>query len=76
VPSFVCVEGWSVGDQRWSGVALSLLLDMAGPLAGANWVTFSAGEIATTLSLGQAREGIVALSLKSEPLPPERGGPM
>lgn len=76
IEDFVCAEGRSLADQHWNGVPLEWIIAAARPTPGAHWVSFGAGSFIATLSLGQAREAILAVSLNDEPLTPERGGPM
>ena len=40
---FHCVEGWVVPDQKWEGVPVSTLLDLAKPLPEAEYLRFSSG---------------------------------
>jgi DMSO/TMAO reductase YedYZ molybdopterin-dependent catalytic subunit len=77
---FHCVEGWSVGHLGWEGVRVADLLSLAGPQAGAQFVTFHAygGTYSDSLSLAEARapETLLADSLNGGPLPPAHGGPL
>ena len=74
---FHCVEGWVVPDQKWEGVPVSTLLDVAKPLPGAKYVGFSAGSYTVGLSLEELAHSsvIIALRLNGETLPHEHGGP-
>jgi len=74
---FRCEEGWTVPGQRWEGVPVALVLELARVLPGARYVAFTAGDFTASLSLEEAMEprGILALRLNGEPLPPEHGGP-
>jgi DMSO/TMAO reductase YedYZ molybdopterin-dependent catalytic subunit len=77
---FHCVEGWSVDNVGWGGVAVSTLLDLAQPLPEAAVVRFYAegGTYQDDLTLEQARGPAVVLAdtLEGRPLPPEHGGPV
>ncbi|MFQ6027716.1 MAG: molybdopterin-dependent oxidoreductase [Dehalococcoidia bacterium] len=74
---FRCEEGWIVPDLDWEGVPVSALLDQAGPLPEAGYVTFQAGEYRVSLTLAEALapDVLLALGLNGEPLPLEHGGP-
>ena len=74
---FKCVEGWVVPDQRWQGVPVSQLLDLAGPLPGFAHVAFSSGgyTVGMTAADVMASNVIVALRLNGDWLPAEHGGP-
>jgi hypothetical protein len=58
VTDFHCVEGWSVFDVPWNGVALGHLLDLAAADAAATHLTFHSirGEYAESLPIDIARE--------------------
>ena len=77
---FQCVTGWRVLDVAWSGVSVAALLDAAGPLAGANGVTFTSfdGAYTESLTLEQARgeDAIVATSMLGAPVTHDHGGPV
>jgi DMSO/TMAO reductase YedYZ molybdopterin-dependent catalytic subunit len=77
---FHCVEGWSVDDVRWGGVAPSVLLDLAGVLPQATHVTFYAagGAYKDGLPLDLVRGPLTVLAdrLNDEPLEPAHGGPV
>jgi DMSO/TMAO reductase YedYZ molybdopterin-dependent catalytic subunit len=77
---FHCVEGWSVDDVRWGGVAPSVLLDLAGVKPEATHVTFHAagGTYKDGLPLDLVRDAqtVLADTLNDEPLPPAHGGPL
>ena len=75
---FHCVWGWSRPDTRWGGVTLDALLAGAGVEPDASYVTFTAHEspYATCIPIADARQGIVALELEGERLPPIHGGPV
>jgi DMSO/TMAO reductase YedYZ molybdopterin-dependent catalytic subunit len=73
-----CVWGWSRRGCRWSGVAVSALLDIAGADAEATVATVAAveGPYASCLHLADARAGLLAWALDGEPLAPENGWPL
>jgi DMSO/TMAO reductase YedYZ molybdopterin-dependent catalytic subunit len=77
---FHCVEGWSVDDVRWGGVAPSVLLELAGVKPEATHVTFYAagGTYKDGLPLDLVRDPqtLLADTLGDEPLPPAHGGPL
>ena len=77
---FHCVEGWSVDDVRWGGVAPSVLLDQAGVKPQARYAVFHAngGVYSSSLPLDLVRDGqtVLADSLNGSPLPPKHGGPL
>jgi DMSO/TMAO reductase YedYZ molybdopterin-dependent catalytic subunit len=77
VDDFRCVEGWVVPDQQWEGIPVAALVDMAGPLAEAAYVAFSAGGYTVGMTLAEALESnvIVALRLNGQWLSTEHGGP-
>ena len=77
---FHCVEGWGVRDVAWQGVPLRDVLEQAGPLPEARFVTFSTlgGVYADSLSLDQARRSdtLLATHLDGQPLPDRQGYPL
>jgi DMSO/TMAO reductase YedYZ molybdopterin-dependent catalytic subunit len=77
---FHCVEGWSVDDVHWGGVAPSVLLDQAGVKPEARYAVFhaSGGLYRSSLPLDLVRDGqtVLADSLNGSPLPPKHGGPL
>ncbi len=79
-----CVEGWSA-IGKWSGVALSHLLDRVGVRPGARYVLFrcmdndgSGNLYYESLDLHQARhpQALLALRLNDAPLDPDHGAPL
>ena len=74
---FHCVDGWVVPDQKWEGVPLSTLLDLATPLPEAEYLRFSSGSYHVSLSMEEvvSSSAIIALRLNGEALPHEHGGP-
>lgn len=73
---FRCLEGWSVPDQEWQGVPLSMLLDAAVPLPGARYAAVSAGDYTVGIALdSEVANTLLATRLNGSVLPPEHGGP-
>jgi DMSO/TMAO reductase YedYZ molybdopterin-dependent catalytic subunit len=77
---FHCVEGWSVGDVKWGGVAPATLVEQAGAKPEATHVVFHAegGTYTDSLPLDLVRDSqtLLADTLNDEPLPAEHGGPI
>ena len=77
---FHCVEGWTVDDVRWGGVAASLLLEQAGVRPEGKWVVVHAesGEYFSSLPIELMTDPktMFADTLAGQPLPPEHGGPL
>jgi methionine sulfoxide reductase catalytic subunit len=77
---FHCVEGWGVRDVAWQGVRLRDVLEQAGPLPEARFVSFSTlgGVYTDSLSLEQARrpDTLLATHLDGQPLPDRQGYPL
>ncbi len=80
VRDFQCVTGWRVPQVHWEGVALSVLLDKAGVLAGGKALRFESfdGEYTESLTLaeGHRPDVIVAYSMLGGPVSDEHGGPV
>lgn len=80
VSNFHCVEGWSVDNVRWRGIRLKMLLDMAGVMPEAGFLTFhsASGIYFDSLSIKEALEPDVMLAymLDDELLPDEQGRPL
>lgn len=79
VSDFHCVTGWSRLDNKWEGVALKTIFDLAKPLKNARYVTIVAeGEYTTSLHIEDlhADQVLLAYKLDGEPLTPEHGGPL
>jgi DMSO/TMAO reductase YedYZ molybdopterin-dependent catalytic subunit len=80
VRDFQCVTGWRVPQVHWRGVALSHLLDLAGPASDATAVRFTSfdGTYTESLTLEQARlPGVlVALQMLDGPVTHDHGGPV
>jgi len=77
---FHCVEGWTVENVRWGGVAPALLLEKAGVKPGGEFAVFHAygGTYLSSvpLELVTAPKTVLADTLNSEPLPAKHGGPV
>jgi DMSO/TMAO reductase YedYZ molybdopterin-dependent catalytic subunit len=73
---FACLEGWVVPEQRWGGVALKVLLDLAMPFEDARWVELGSGHFTVTLPLADTEHALLATELGDEELPVEHGGPV
>ena len=73
---FRCLEGWSVPDQDWEGVPLSVVLDIAEPLPNAGYAAISAADYSVTVPLdGDAAQVLLATRLNGAPLEADHGGP-
>jgi DMSO/TMAO reductase YedYZ molybdopterin-dependent catalytic subunit len=76
---FQCVTGWRVPNVKWSGVALSHLLETAGVKPGAAGVSVRShdGVYTESLSLDEARrpDVIVALEMEGKAVTRAHGGP-
>lgn len=73
---FRCLEGWSVLDQTWDGVPLSVLLDSAGPLSNAKYAAISAADFSVTVPLEpDVSHVLLATRLNGAPLALDHGGP-
>ena len=79
VRDFQCVTGWRVPSVPWVGVALSHLLDLAGPTPEATAVRFTSfdGTYTESLTLEQARrpDVLVALQMLDGRVSHDHGGP-
>ena len=77
---FHCVEGWSVDDVRWGGVAPAKLLEQAGVKAEGKFAVFHAygGTYLSSVALDlvNAPQTVLADTLNGEPLPAKHGGPL
>jgi DMSO/TMAO reductase YedYZ molybdopterin-dependent catalytic subunit len=80
VRDFQCVTGWRVPQVPWRGVALSHLLDLAGPLPTATALRLTSfdGTYTESLTLDQARlpDVLVALDMLGGPVSHDHGGPV
>jgi len=77
---FHCVEGWTVENVRWGGVAPARLLEKAGLKPEARYAVFHAygGTYLSSvpLDLVTAPKSVLADTLNGETLPPKHGGPI
>lgn len=77
---FHCVEGWTVDDVRWGGVAPARLLQKAGVKPEGRFAVFHAygGTYLSSvpLDLVTAPQTLLADTLNGEPLPAKHGGPV
>jgi DMSO/TMAO reductase YedYZ molybdopterin-dependent catalytic subunit len=77
---FHCVEGWSVEDLHWEGVAPAVLLERAGLKPEAGHVNFHAhgGTYADSIPLDLVYDPLTLLAdrVDGQPLPAEHGGPL
>jgi len=80
IVDFHCVEGWTVENVRWGGVAPALLLEKAGVKPEGKFAVFHAygGTYLSSvpLELVTAPKTVLADTLNSEPLPAKHGGPV
>jgi DMSO/TMAO reductase YedYZ molybdopterin-dependent catalytic subunit len=80
VVDFHCVEGWSVDDVRWSGVAPSVLFERAGVKPEARYaVLHAAGGVyrsSLPLDLMLDDQTLLVDAMAGQPLPAEHGGPL
>lgn len=77
---FHCVEGWTVDDVRWGGVAPARLLQKAGVKPEGRFAVFHAygGTYLSSvpLDLVTAPQTLLADTLNGAPLPAKHGGPV
>jgi DMSO/TMAO reductase YedYZ molybdopterin-dependent catalytic subunit len=80
VRDFQCVTGWRVPEVRWSGVRLSDLLALAGPLPTGKAVRLRSfdGTYTESLTMQQAQlpDVLVALRMLDGPVSHNHGGPV
>lgn len=80
VRDFQCVTGWRVPKVHWQGVALSVLLDMAGVQPSAKALRFDSfdGLYTESLTLAEAHrpDVIAAYSMLDRPVTRDHGGPV
>lgn len=73
---FRCLEGWSVPNQNWEGIPLSVLLDLVGPMPDARYAAISAADYTVAVPLDPGTGNILlATQLNGAELPEEHGGP-
>jgi DMSO/TMAO reductase YedYZ molybdopterin-dependent catalytic subunit len=66
VADFHCHEGWTRPGERWRGVRLRTLLELAGASAAGGFVTVGSGEYTAVLTREQADDERVILALEHE----------
>ncbi len=79
VSDFHCVEGWSILNNKWEGIAFRTIAAMVKPKENAKYVTFECADgYTTSLLLSDLLEDKVLLvyKLDDKPLSLERGGPL
>jgi DMSO/TMAO reductase YedYZ molybdopterin-dependent catalytic subunit len=79
VADFHCVEGWSVLDCKWEGVAFKTIVEKTTPKPNAKSVLFSCGDgYTTSLPLTDLLDNdvLLAYKLNDKLLEPELGGPL
>jgi len=79
VSDFHCVEGWSVLDNRWEGVAFETIVNMVFPKDNAKYVFFTCDDgYTTSLPLAEllGDDVFLAYKLNDKPLQPEHGAPL
>ena len=72
---FSCEEGWTVPEQRWSGIALSEVLSLAGPLPEAKFVRVGAGAFVVPLAIEDIEAAVLCDTLNDSTIPLEHGAP-
>ena len=72
VADFHCHEGWSRLGERWRGVRVASLLELAGAGDGARYVTVASGDYTAMLTREQAEDERVLLALEHEGAPSPR----
>ena len=76
IDDFRCLEGWTVPDQNWQGVPLSVLLEIAEPLPSAKFAAVSAADFSVTVPLdAEVSNVLLATRLNGAPLDEDHGGP-
>jgi DMSO/TMAO reductase YedYZ molybdopterin-dependent catalytic subunit len=76
---FHCVEGWSVLDNKWEGVAFKTIVEETKPKPEAKHVLFSCGDgYTTSLPITDLLNDdvLLAYKLNGKPLEPENGAPL
>jgi hypothetical protein len=79
VSDFHCVTGWTKFDNKWEGVTLSTLMNIAKPLDKAKYaLVFTDQPYTTSLPLGDLRRNDVLLAYRLDDmeLPTKYGGPL
>ena len=76
---FHCVEGWSILNNKWEGIAFETITKTVKPKKTAKYATFECSDGYTTslpLSDLLQNKALLAYKLDDKPLPPERGAPL
>jgi len=76
---FHCVEGWSVLDNKWEGVAFKTIVEKTKPKPDAKSVLFSCADgYTTSLHITDLLDSdvLLAYKLNNKLLEPENGGPL
>jgi DMSO/TMAO reductase YedYZ molybdopterin-dependent catalytic subunit len=79
VADFHCVEGWSVLNNKWEGVAFKTIVEETMPKPNAKSVLFSCGDgYTTSLLLADllVNDVLLAYRLNDKTLEPELGAPL
>lgn len=79
VADFHCVEGWSVLNNKWEGIAFKTIVEKVKPKSNAKHVLFSCGDgYTTSLPLTDLLDNdvLLAYKLNDKPLEPEHGAPL
>jgi len=79
VSDFHCVEGWSVLDNKWEGVAFKTIVKIASPKDNAKHVFFRCDDgYTTSLPLAELLDDdvLLAYKLNGKPLQAENGAPL
>jgi len=79
ISDFHCVEGWSVFNNRWEGVAFKTIVEKVAPDEDARYVFFTCDDgYTTSLQLRDLLDDDVLLAyrLNGKPLQPENGAPL
>jgi len=79
VSDFHCVEGWSVLDNKWGGVAFKTIVKLVAPREAAKYVFFTCDDgYTTSLPLTELLNDdvLLAYKLNNRPLQAENGAPL
>jgi len=80
VRDFQCVTGWRVPAVHWAGVLLSDVINLAGPLPGAQGVEFTSydGLYTESLTIAEAhrKDVLIAYEMLGAPITADHGGPV
>jgi len=79
VSDFHCVEGWSVLNNKWEGVAFKTIVKMVAPKENAKYVFFTCDDgYTTSLPLAEllVDDVLLAYRLNDNPLQAENGAPL